>query len=458
MSVHQGIEPNCPKCKGSMVLRKAKKGPNAGGDFWGCSKFPKCRGTVSLDQKSDSAPSSAASFDDLLPAIEWRENFARPGWISQYEMVSSVPSYLLHMADLQSAEIHRLTGHTAFYRRTEAPLNNIPEGWAFIAQAIKKILQRGEAPLPTIEVEKQSIAVAGLAEDIRPTQDQADLSHEALRPRHSVNPSAVSALLGRRRSFEFSAEEFPVTGSGAGGLDSTREEQFLAAIAPRLWPRAGHFIHPQAPLSVISRSQDDGHQRCDFFYAAPHEKAVVIEIDGDDHASAHSVDAQRDSDLADGGVTVIRIPNKVIDSEDESYLKSHISISDHSEGIESNSSEESLATALRFCSDSAKIQFCIAQAMEQGLLLPDSHWEIHVTGSGFDFEAAITDVVHCIKALSDVFNLALAPKSVTINEGHDGVDTESVLRIEINTDAGPLHSFKDAIANRADYVVRSPSP
>lgn len=35
----------CPKCGSEMVLRTAKKGANAGSTFWGCTRFPKCRGT-----------------------------------------------------------------------------------------------------------------------------------------------------------------------------------------------------------------------------------------------------------------------------------------------------------------------------------------------------------------------------------------------------------------------------
>lgn len=35
----------CPLCGAEMALRTAKKGPNAGEKFWGCSAFPKCRGT-----------------------------------------------------------------------------------------------------------------------------------------------------------------------------------------------------------------------------------------------------------------------------------------------------------------------------------------------------------------------------------------------------------------------------
>ena len=35
----------CPLCTNGMVLRTARKGANAGSQFWGCPQFPKCRGT-----------------------------------------------------------------------------------------------------------------------------------------------------------------------------------------------------------------------------------------------------------------------------------------------------------------------------------------------------------------------------------------------------------------------------
>lgn len=37
--------PLCPACNAQMVRRIARKGANAGSEFWGCSAFPKCRGT-----------------------------------------------------------------------------------------------------------------------------------------------------------------------------------------------------------------------------------------------------------------------------------------------------------------------------------------------------------------------------------------------------------------------------
>lgn len=37
---------SCPKCGSKMVRRVARRGPSAGSRFWGCSRYPACRGTV----------------------------------------------------------------------------------------------------------------------------------------------------------------------------------------------------------------------------------------------------------------------------------------------------------------------------------------------------------------------------------------------------------------------------
>ena len=46
--IEAGKTPSCPKCDGEMVKRLTKKGDKAGTEFWGCQKFPKCRGVVSI--------------------------------------------------------------------------------------------------------------------------------------------------------------------------------------------------------------------------------------------------------------------------------------------------------------------------------------------------------------------------------------------------------------------------
>jgi len=37
--------PQCPLCRRPMKLRTAKRGENVGSQFWGCTAYPKCRGT-----------------------------------------------------------------------------------------------------------------------------------------------------------------------------------------------------------------------------------------------------------------------------------------------------------------------------------------------------------------------------------------------------------------------------
>lgn len=43
-----GTAPQCPLCNSQMVTKTAKKGRTAGSQFWGCSRFPDCRGTRAI--------------------------------------------------------------------------------------------------------------------------------------------------------------------------------------------------------------------------------------------------------------------------------------------------------------------------------------------------------------------------------------------------------------------------
>lgn len=43
------VLPLCPKCGAAMVLRSSKKVGASGNAFWGCSKFPECRGVMKVD-------------------------------------------------------------------------------------------------------------------------------------------------------------------------------------------------------------------------------------------------------------------------------------------------------------------------------------------------------------------------------------------------------------------------
>jgi len=51
--------PVCPKCSSEMKKRVARKGTNAGNEFWGCVVYPKCNGTRPIDSVSSDRTSDA---------------------------------------------------------------------------------------------------------------------------------------------------------------------------------------------------------------------------------------------------------------------------------------------------------------------------------------------------------------------------------------------------------------
>lgn len=61
----EGTEvPACPQCGGSMVLRQAQRGRGRGSHFWGCANYPACKGIVS----TDGTPAAESKVDPALAA------------------------------------------------------------------------------------------------------------------------------------------------------------------------------------------------------------------------------------------------------------------------------------------------------------------------------------------------------------------------------------------------------
>lgn len=50
-------EIKCPVCGSMMTLRVARRGPMSGTEFWGCTRFPQCKGSLNLDGSVPAPPS-----------------------------------------------------------------------------------------------------------------------------------------------------------------------------------------------------------------------------------------------------------------------------------------------------------------------------------------------------------------------------------------------------------------
>jgi hypothetical protein len=59
--------PACPKCRGKMKLRTAGRGKNKGSRFWGCTNYPRCKGTKNVGERPTAPPppQKEESFEQL---------------------------------------------------------------------------------------------------------------------------------------------------------------------------------------------------------------------------------------------------------------------------------------------------------------------------------------------------------------------------------------------------------
>jgi len=56
LSVQTQSAPACPKCGATMVTRTARQGANAGNTFWGCPKYPACKGVRQIERQDSTGP------------------------------------------------------------------------------------------------------------------------------------------------------------------------------------------------------------------------------------------------------------------------------------------------------------------------------------------------------------------------------------------------------------------
>ena len=76
------VTPDCPNCRQATVLRYQRKGPTPGRPFWGCSRFPTCRGTLPLYRDASRYPQfqNTDDADDSDWFYEYMREAQGPSW------------------------------------------------------------------------------------------------------------------------------------------------------------------------------------------------------------------------------------------------------------------------------------------------------------------------------------------------------------------------------------------
>ena len=70
-------EVKCPKCGSLMKLRTAKRGPNAGRKFYGCSRYPDCKATIPVESIDTETVEPGKKERSLTEAVFSRTLIAR---------------------------------------------------------------------------------------------------------------------------------------------------------------------------------------------------------------------------------------------------------------------------------------------------------------------------------------------------------------------------------------------
>ena len=357
-----------------MVLRTASQGPNAGNQFWGCSRFPACRATRNIDfagaprQTAPAAQARNASASATRPAPPSAPaNDPSPRWALPREVVAraSVPNQVAFFQSNQQAarivdaayseRIARCKLALGSQWRLEFPL---PKSGSqptaeerTLLSIVEKLATRGTFSYTTPALEEFILDRAGLGEI----------------PQGSLGPVVRAAAA------DLAYPHRP------GSFDSDEERQFSEWFLEQgsQWSILEQVDF--ASLQLRGASEVREANRIDFLLVSPDDEAVAVEIDGQQHMASAETDQARDNALAQVGIPVTRIPAADV-REGGERLRKHVG---ELAVARSDEADPALLLAIRLGKVTHQAQVAIVQALLGGWLPINGPWRI-----GYEFPSA----------------------------------------------------------------------
>ena len=337
-----------------MRLLTARRGANAGGQFWGCRKYPFCKGT--RDASGDGSTRPTAADNSSSDSTTYAPPPSRPRAIlvaassaerrTQFYEGAALPrSAVPHFNLRASSEVKRaLSQWAAEWPRGFVPgvLGDIPAWLAVVG----KVLRRGSAVPLSKQVEGQLSADIG-------------------------DPTAISGeewgrALNQIYSLPFEHAIDPDT------FDSDAERNFFDVFLARFWnPQLRWLWQRQVAIGSLTgeKSDQDANQRVDFVFACPGKATIVVEIDGEQHAEQKDQDARRDATLRERGLEVVRIGTAELVAGDGPGVKRLAALLPAVQSI----AADSLTQASRWLVAGRRvqqIQLLLLEVLEKGLASP----------------------------------------------------------------------------------------
>lgn len=264
-----------------MSLKTARKGSNAGSQFWSCIGYAtkQCNGTLDVGEQTATRPPTSLSTQ--------REVLEQPRVVLAQPVHGKMDTVYFEMLTVSEEDLERWSdAHTArkpvvgsqwrmSYVRPRPPILTLKT--QLVLSVTDKLICKGQVTLLGGDLER-SLTRHPTPADLRPI----------------VAPGPA--------------------------LDSDEERVFWEHLLPMiLGPSFSLWCTPQVEISTLTGNSDftGSEQRVDFLIAHPVlERAVVVEIDG----AQHKDDEQRTRHLEANGYQVVRIPVNEIRTDNGPHI------------------------------------------------------------------------------------------------------------------------------------------
>lgn len=379
-----------------MVLRKNRRD---GTSFWGCRRFPKCRGT--RDASSDSGESQIEDTPGSSPQVRvlWNDaTLERSGWQCRYTTVGGRLRCSPALRDI-SNEFRQ-----CWIARTRGT-SIAPETVRRVTGAIRKLIQRGSNPPIHPEAEREVLGSLGLDGYMSPSMLPGDLSIQ-------LKPDVFQDSAGGSLSLpgEDSTRDEEVR------LDSRCEEEFVDHWVPRhLGPTASRWFIPQGAFDALTAAFSDfgpSGRRVDFVVNAPFGTPFIVEIDGGQHENSGGPDSERDHLLTQVGFEVVRVPTSEIDLGHGPNLDRVKTLW----GSSQNEANRSILGASILPPLIHRLVIALIDAVDAGFL-KGQKWVVEVDGDPEVTPALLWPYVRLFKAMDLLWGPSIMPEEILLRAG-----------------------------------------
>jgi len=338
-----------------MRLRTARRGRNAGGQFWGCERYPECKGIVNVSQTAGPHDTSSGtreteSKETTFPVIV---SAAARNLGEQNSFFQSCPLPACIVEQIHDGELDKSLVRSLAQWRLDYPVlvGQAPDQSLLnVLAVVEAILHRGTTPYcsPVLEKGLRIASKIGLGD-----------THELI---GAIKRVAI------RPSIRYSPKVF-----------ESAEEQLLWETVADLCRRESlpWQVIPQIELSSIAPQVDAKTlQRGDFLLVHPHSEPLLVEVDGEDHEFHEARDSSRDDALASVGIKVLRVPTREVreragpnlDLLRDALLSARADVTNETE----------LSRELRLCKFFHQVQATLLVAIRTGALTMHESWKVGI--------------------------------------------------------------------------------